>query len=355
MRVEEIKNVKSKKGSQPKTVVKVVSVTKPKANRGRKSKSRRNNIPLETAFADAMLYPDLIGPCRLPVVGSDARASIAMERGRYAFTGSGTDIIKGVRLTSTVYGTSIAAAYSATGSAVGLSAGVAIAPSVSFPPQATVADGRLIAASLIISYTGNLLNCSGEVLLGCTPDSTSFTGTNYDSISFLPGVIRIPMVQIAKCPLRVALRHSAPQSWDFIVPAANVADVELPFVLTATLAAGQSVTVEIVKTYEVRSNIASSNQIPYSSSGAGRASDDAAMTNALDRLAKRVNMVTELLPSVREGLVGAMVEGLYESGMNVLKSSAESAGMMLVDHALSAAQSHARSNANRFAHSLLTL
>jgi len=357
VKVEEIREVTkksrpkpSKKPSQTAIVVSTTTTTSKKKNKN-KSKNR-GRVTLQDAFVQSMLYPDLVGPQRFPVYGSDARVVLGMERGRYTMVGSGTNYAQCARLNQSVFG-AIGNSYGVVNSSTVWGSGASISTAVQFPQSTSVADARLTSASLIVSYTGIVNNCAGEMILGTFPDSNIFAGVTYDALSYLPGVVRLPIATLINNPLRVSLRHAAPQSWDLLTPSSAQLDVEIPFFATIGLPSGQSISIEVVKNYELRTAVSSVLAIPYSSSSAGRASDDASMTNALDFLSKRVNTITSMMPNAGHRFARSMIDGLFTSFKDFANQSAASAGGMILDAALRNAHQSVQSGTTRFLHQLL--
>jgi len=357
VKVEEIREVTkksrpkpSKKPFQTAIVVSTTTTTTPKKKKN-KSKNR-GRIPLQDAFVQSMLYPDLVGPQRFPVYGSDARVVLGMERGRYTMVGSGTNYAQAVRINSSIFGL-IGNSYGVANSSTVWGGGSSVSTAVQFPTSSGVADARLTTASLIVSYTGIVNNCAGELILGTYPDSNNFSLATYDALSYLPGTIRLPIATLINNPLRVSLRHAAPQSWDLLTVGSGQLDVEIPYIATIGLPSGQSISVELVKNYELRTVVNSSLAIPYSSSSAGRASDDASMTNALDFLSKRVNTITSMMPNAGHRFARSMIDGLFTGFKDFASQSAASAGGMILDAALRNAHNSVQSGTTRFIHQLL--
>jgi hypothetical protein len=280
---------------------------------GKRSKAPKGKGNLTDVIIAAQMYPELVGPVKLPIVGSNIRSTLGMDRARTQQIGSTTNVVQACTLSSLMMGSSVGSVYGTTTENAVMGSATGVAPGVQFPGSTSVADGRMTSGCITVSYTGNVLNCGGEVILGVYPSNQSFSGTTYSQLAFLPGTIRLPIASLVETPLRVSMRHGSPVAWDLIPYNSNVTDIDQPFIASSGLPNGQALQIEITRNFEIRS-VVGVNEIPYASSSMGRASDDAAFTNAFDYLSKLPNLVSSVRPD-SSTVAGRIVDRMFNSAL----------------------------------------
>jgi len=138
---------------------------------------------------------------------------------------------------------------------------------------------------------GTVTGCAGEFLLGTTNRSILTATTNYGTIQYLPGVVRLPMSALLKGPIRVSLRKSSGAADEFLDTTSAIPDCEVPWMCTFGLPAGQTLAVDIVRNWETRPTVTSS-LVPYEANHPSFSVDVAAYQDASAEVSQKASTVS---------------------------------------------------------------
>lgn len=324
----------ARKSINKKTIV-IEEKRKPKAKKAPKRKTyqrkqltrikrRMNDDPMKKTFEKHIVAPDLYGPFRYPRAGGGVATGLAVDRSRCIITGSATNIIQGVVM-STAYNLGWYPLTATTPSAT-----VTVGTNVDVNARTVAAnfinDCNLTAISMVVTYLGNPLTVKGESLLCTVPD----TGLSYNGGSFYPGTIRIPTAELLKTPMRLWMKKAGPTADDFKLPSAASHDVNIPLLLTTGLPAGEEIAVDITRTWEFRSAMTDSTIYPYASQSS-LSQDRNAYQDVLSELAATPTASAEAYP-----------EGIMNDAWNLIAGGMREAAPYALDWGLRAAGSAAR-------------
>jgi hypothetical protein len=235
----------------------------------------------------------------------------------------------------------IACEYTAATAATALAGNADIVLNTVNPAVEQIHSSRINAGCILVQFVGNLMNANGEVMLGTLPYEEAdvagaiLNGTSWNALSTYPGVTVVSVQKLLEQPMRVALRHSDFGSWQFgdgmddtqttIVELLGA--VDLPFIAFKGVNGGL-IRLTFVKNFECKSSLKSTDIIPYEATNAGKASDEASMTNAQAYLTKLVNTVTTYLPHAqsfaRKAMVGDWM-GTFHEGSKMLDALTQGA------------------------------
>jgi len=298
-----------------------IIVRKKKKNRNRKRRASRSNSSLQQLFIDALRYPDLMGPIKMPFPGCFDRTVLASDTTKATMTGDAVKIVQGV----TLYGPynlsgNAAFSFTSTSETINFGTGTGVPIGVQFPPAANVNDARLNSACILISYTGALLSAGGEVIIGNLPDisgTVTLTGTSYSSLYYQPGTLHVPIASLVDRPLRVCLTHASPEAFQFVTVSTGQNDNAFPFFATSGLPVGQTVVYEVIRNWEVRPVFGTANAIPYSESESGRSADEGNLLNAFSYVSRLPSQVSELADDYASSLVSRLASDLPQMAVGV--------------------------------------
>lgn len=287
---------KASKKSQQTTIV--VNNSGPKSNRRRRNRNKKGRISQKLSerayFERALLMPDVVGPIRVPRSSGGSRTGLAIDFTEYTITGSATNTILGAQM---VGGYSLATpsgmnVYAATSATTAFGSPSTVTPSVQYPPAINIADINQTAGSFILFYTGNPLNVQGEVIIGCSINI--LTTSNYNTMVWYPGTIRIPVAELIGSPKRVSLRKLSPVSDEFIPITSGTTDMDFPFVFTNGLPTGGTLKVIGCRTWEYRSTTNATNVVPYEKVGPSHSGDVMAYMDAKANIADSPIVITDV-------------------------------------------------------------
>ncbi len=252
---------------------------KKKNKKSKKKASKANRVNLRRLFQEYMIAPDIYGPFRQPRWGGSQRTGLGYDITEYTFTGSSMNVVQGIQAGSSFNGGAIAGTFAVANSGTALGAATSqTTPGAQFPAVSQLADVNMTACSFVAYYTGNMLNVGGEILLGSTIPIIS-TAT-YSSLFYYPGTVKIPIAKLLQEPVRVNFRKLSEAADEFNPPANNIPDVDLPFVFTNGLPAGQTLNIIMYRSWEYRSTTAAGSVVPYERVGDSHSAESNAYQDA---------------------------------------------------------------------------
>lgn len=269
------------------------------AQKSMRSPSNSRNLDEASEFYNAMLYPDLVGPIRIPRVGGSCRTGLGMDRTRMNVGPSSATACAGLVYMGhyTISGGGPAIQLSAVTVDTPLTAGAGTVPGTQFPASTNITDINMTAGCMILNYFGTPLNAQGEIIIGTLPQgvapSSTWTNVTYTSLAFVPGVMRIPVSSLVTQPLRIAMKKVSPVADAFHATTGTIDDFEHPFFLITGAPSTVSISVDIFRNWEYRTAIVQANVVPYERTGPSFVSDSNAYVNALAEISELPQTVTE--------------------------------------------------------------
>jgi len=314
----------------------IVTVTKkqlpqPKRNNNKPSKqgkskprpARSGKISLQDNFSLALTRPDITGPVRIPREGGSSRTVLGMDKSFFQF-GS----ITGYALVTmnpgyTDLGSShICEGWSGASASANWVAGTAINIGSQFPISASLVDVNLVAANLVVDYIGAPLNVTGEILIGSIPSNTDPSTSSFNTLSFYPGVVRMPLADLlTQGSKSVFATKMSPAAYSFVKPNVDNTDLMMPFIALSIVAAANAVSVTATRTFECRSAITSSGTL-YEKSAESFTSDLNQFQDVVSNLAELTHPITdgygEYVREMALGLLGSRMSQYVTLGTGAL-------------------------------------
>ena len=334
--MEIVKFNKPKQSKKKKGTILIEEIISNRPKQGRPSKPKKKNANRKNSYMGVrnlgshleagILYPDIYGPIRVPLPGDVSKTTLGMDRTHLDLAYSAANacqLVIGSAPTGVFYSGTCVQAYTATNASGNFAGGGSANPGVQFPVSSSVSDARLVGLCLTLYYTGSPLNVKGEIILGSIPHTglAGLVTTTFNNMYYLPGVVKMPLADLINKPARTSGAHYSPDSWGFNPITTSVVDIEIPFFATNNMASDGVVAYELTRTWEVKTQITSGNQLPYESSANGRAVDDAAFTNVMDRISHIPSLVSQGIPD----LLTPLVQGISDQLPFLVQSSTRAA------------------------------
>lgn len=313
------------------------NIPQPKTNRprgqGRRStrRRRRGRFPnLQDFFTKALMYPDLMGPIRVPRPMTGARTALGRDRTIVMLSNVTADVTVCAVQMGTGYAPlaagSIIASYKSSSQSVAMTRDTTIySPGTQNPPQSSVYDACLVSGCVTVSILGTVTNITGQLLIGSGPPLTDDNTVSWANLIYYPGAQYIPAVELLKGPVRCCLRHLSPASWAFRdnVAGETGIDYDTPFVVCTGLPTGVVLRVEFTRNWEVRSKIGF-GALPYEAASNSMTKDTNAFEDAVSYVSSKVVSITEMVPDEIKDVAKDIA---VEAGLSALSGAASQFGV----------------------------
>jgi len=294
--------------SQNKGQQKKKNKNKNKKKGGKKGRNSflSNDTKLGRYFLAGTVAPDIMGPIRIPRFGASQRTGLGMDRTTF-YLGS-TTVYNAFSPVTTFNQANVSGTYQSAANATTLfSTPANVNIGQQFPTIASIADVNITGISILLSYVGAPLNCTGEIVMGQFPSSAGLDTSSFSSLSYYPGTVRVPLSTLLNEPLRVYGQKMSPSANDFIAVDAECDDYSLPFFAITPLATANSLCVQVTRTFEYRAQLATTAQVPYVSATGSHSKDLSVFEDAMAELAQAAVPVTEgITEYVREFALGSL-------------------------------------------------
>jgi hypothetical protein len=305
------------------TVVKKNATVVPKkANSSNRKKPRRQNRSKRGSavaksqslsdierrhFFNALMYPDIVGPIRIPRCGYAAKTGLSGAKGLtlIGFTSVHQMVVWS---NSSPQDNLAMETWTSTGPNNPWSLGAPVSNSISFPVASNQATYNWTGGCLVASYVGAPLNCTGEVVFGTIPyiASRDLTSSSPATLSLYPGTVRMPLADIIGKPLRVSARKISPEADNFKDTTSYVQDWEVPFIFVTNTTSANTVRIFSTKNGEYTSSTNQDYVVPFESHSNSAQIDAGALMDASNDMGK-------LFTTVTPGLLDDMIDSVRSS------------------------------------------
>lgn len=295
---------------------------KPKQATRRKVKSQGNSSDkLVRGFMQAIAYPDIIGPIKIPSSGGAETSFTGMDHSVFELKNTNSAQVCYAWMSHFYDSTSYYALSQAVATTVDTmgAAIIAVTPGIKFPSVAQTTQWNLTTACFTIEYIGAPLNASGEIIFGLFPVTTGLGfnaptwAVNYNKLYYSSGTRVMPISSLMKeGTVRVSLVHAGPKSLDFVKTDESCDDLMLPFIAATGLDPNGVIKVNVYRNFECKSPL-SVNNIPYETQGPNLHVDLDAFQDAMSQAAGTLStafstgfpkLLKDVLPSKKDLLKG---------------------------------------------------
>jgi hypothetical protein len=264
---------------------------------------------LRSKFRDSILYPDLAGPFRAPRPGGSERTGLGTSLCHYIF--GSLSSFQMCRLNPS-YLVALNT-YTAASPAAPWVASTDVNSVSVFPAINQIDDWNLTSGCLIVSYIGSPLNAKGELIFGSTPYS-SLTTASFDSLTYYPGSVRVPISSLLENPIRIPLTKLSQEAYGFVATGTSNGDLNLPFVALSPVSESSSIVLQVVKHCEYRSTVVTGLVVPYALQSESYSADVSAYSDAAADVGSTPN-ASSLFESYSEP-IGRMMNSMVPSILN---------------------------------------
>lgn len=273
----------------PKKVEKEVVLAIKEVEKPKKAKAPKKtgvNSSLRENFANAMRFPDIIGPVKIPSSGGAETSFLGMDHTMYALYNTAAGNCCFAQYGS-LYGNPLNYTFNVTNTsaATNSQATIQTTPGIQFPAASQVDQLYMTTGCMVIQYEGAPLNASGELIFGLIPNDPVAlffsAANNYNQLMYYPGVRNMPISQLIEqgC-VRIPIIHGGPTSFNYDSPSAYTKDMLVPFMAATGLDPNGVIKVQVFRNWEVKSPL-SANAIPTESQSGNFAKDLDAFQDAL--------------------------------------------------------------------------
>jgi hypothetical protein len=298
-------------------------------------REHHSELALRKHFVEAIMYPDLTGPIRIPRSGGSDRTVLGIDHS-YLTMGSTSFFHLSMMGLNRTHARVFYTAASDTSNFTLTSNDV---PGTTFPNDSSIDEVNLTSASMVITYTGAPFSAYGYVIVGLVPSvgAINIATSTPNTLAYYPGSLRIPVASIINNPIRIPLTKLSPTAFQFLRPADNLVDSMIPFCVSSLMDSNFVITCDITRNWECLSTVASSLAIPYDVASSSHSADCRAYEDAATEVGKMNSPETSYfsgMKTVGMRTIQALGESLPDMVGGFAKANAPMIGGFLLNGAL---------------------